>query len=267
MINALTLYIRYLGVSIRGQLQYRASFIMNALGEFWTNMVYFAAIWALFRRFGSLGGWSLAQIGVLYGLVNIQWAITDAIGSGFDAFSEMIRMGDFDRLLLRPRATTLQLAGNELTLRRVGRFSQGSAILLWATLSLDIAWSIEKLLLLVVTVFGGVCLFYGIIILQATLCFWTVESIEIMNAFTYGGLETAQYPISIYQPNFRRFFTAIVPLACVTYYPALAIMGRADILGSSRAFQYAAPLAGVLFLLVSLQVWKLGVRKYQSTGS
>ena len=33
----------------------------------------------------------------------------------------MVKSGDFDRLLLRPRSAALQLAGQELTLRRVGR--------------------------------------------------------------------------------------------------------------------------------------------------
>ena len=42
---------------------------------------------------------------------------------------------------------------------------------------------------------------------------------------------------------------------------------RPDPLGSSLAFQYASPLVGVVFLAVCLQVWKVGVRHYRSTGS
>ncbi|MBI5095148.1 MAG: ABC-2 family transporter protein [Candidatus Hydrogenedentes bacterium] len=240
---------------------------MQSIGEFWAHVTEFIAIWALFHRFGSIGGWSLPEVALLYGLVNTQWAITDMIGRGFDAFDTMVKSGDFDRVLLRPRATTLQLAGLEFTLRRLGRLAQGLAILVWALVALNILWTPGKVALFVLAVAGGVCLFYGLLVVQATLCFWTVESLEIMNVFTYGGLETARYPVSIYRPNFRRFFTAVVPLACVTYFPALALLGRADPLGSTLVFQYAAPLAGLIFLLVSLQVWKFGVRHYQSTGS
>ena len=43
---------------------------------------------------------------------------------------------------------------------------------------------------------------------------------------TDGGVETTQYPLSIYEPWFRKVFTYVVPLGCVSYFPALAIMGR-----------------------------------------
>ena len=36
---------------------------------------------------------------------------------------------------------------------------------------------------------GGVALFVGILVLQATLAFWTVESLEIVNVLTYGGVQ------------------------------------------------------------------------------
>jgi ABC-2 type transport system permease protein len=40
-----------------------------------------------------------------------------------------------------------------------------------------------------------------------------------------------------------------------------------DFLGTPAFFHWTAPAVGVAFLLVSLQVWKLGVRHYRSTGS
>ena len=59
-----------------------------------------------------------------------------------------------------------------------------------------------------------------------------------------------------------------MPLACVSYFPALAILGRSDeALGSPRWFQCTAPLIGVVFLLASLALWRVGVRHYRSTGS
>ena len=88
-----------------------------------------------------------------------------------------------------------------------------------------------------------------------------------MNTVTYGGTETAQYPLPIYQGWFRRFFTWVVPLACVNYLPAQAILGRPDPLGAPPALQWAAPAVGLAFMLLCLQAWKLGVRHYRSTGS
>src|SRR5437764_15254984 len=99
------------------------------------------------------------------------------------------------------------------------------------------------------------------------MCFWTTESVEIVNCTTYGGVEAAQFPVTIYSAGFRRFFTFIVPLATINYFPAHAILGKTDVLGSSPIFQWASPAAGVLFLIVCLQIWKVGVRHDCSTGS
>jgi ABC-2 type transport system permease protein len=114
---------------------------------------------------------------------------------------------------------------------------------------------------------GGICLFLGLVILQATSAFWTTESLEVWNAFTYGGVTMSQYPIAIYRPWFRRVFTYVIPLACINYFPVVAVLGRPDPLGTPRILQWLAPLAGVAFLGISLQFWKIGVRHYRSTGS
>ena len=267
LLNALKLYSRYLAISVRGQMQYRASFLMLSLGHFVVTGIEFMGILVLFERFGTLQGWSLPEVAFLYGLVNITFSISDAATRGFDTFGTMVRSGDFDRLLLRPRSTALQLAGQELTLRRVGRFAQGFLVLMWASASLELSWTALEAALFVAAVAGGVALFAGLIVLQATLAFWTTETLEIMNVVTYGGVEATQYPLSIYRPWFRRMFTYVVPLGCASYFPALAIMGRPDPLGSPLLFQYLSPLVGVAFLAAALQVWKVGVRHYRSTGS
>ena len=267
MLNSIALYFCYIGVSVRGQMQYRASFLMQTVGQFMVGVIDFVAIWALFDRFGNLAGWKLAEVALFYGVINTAYAINDCLSRGFDSFANMVKSGDFDRLLLRPRSTALQLVGQELTLRRAGRLLQGLLVLLWAGHALDIDWSLGRVILTVVTILGGACLFYGLVVLQATLAFWTVESLEMMNAVTYGGRETAMYPLTIYRSWFRRFFTFIIPLACINYFPTLAILDRSDPLGTGIMFQCAAPLLGIVFLIVALRIWRFGVRHYRSTGS
>jgi ABC-2 type transport system permease protein len=77
----------------------------------------------------------------------------------------------------------------------------------------------------------------------------------------------SQYPIAIYRPWFRRVFTYVIPLACINYFPVVAVLGRPDPLGTPWIVHWLAPLAGVVFLGVSLQFWTIGVRHYRSTGS
>jgi ABC-2 type transport system permease protein len=267
ILNDLYVYARFLEVSIKGQMQYRMSFVMLSLGHLAGTGIEFIGILVLFDRFGSLRGWDLAEVAFMYGLVNIAFSISDAATRGFDTFGTMVKSGDFDRLLTRPRSTALQLAGQELTLRRVGRFLQGLIILLWAASVLEVDWNILKIMLVVFAALGGAALFAGLIVLQATLSFWTTETLEIMNTVTYGGVETTQYPVVIYRAWFRDIFIFVIPLATVSYFPTLAVLGRPDPLGTSLLFQYLSPAIGFAFLFVSLNIWRFGVRHYRSTGS
>lgn len=267
MLDAIHLYLRYVSISVRSQMQYRASFIMLSLAHFLVTGIEFLAVAALFDRFGALRGWRLAEVALFYGIVNIAFSFADGMGRGFDVFAGLVKSGEFDRLLLRPRSAALQIAGRELTLSRIGRLSQGLFVLLWAAARLDVAWTLPRIGLTALAVVGGACLFIGLFVLQATLCFWTTESLEIMNTVTYGGVQTARYPLTLYRDWFRNFFTFVVPLAAISYFPALAIIGRTDPLGTGVWFQVCAPLIGVAFLVGSLQVFQLGVRHYRSTGS
>jgi ABC-2 type transport system permease protein len=267
VLDAIGLYVRYLAVSIRTQLQYPASFAMATFGHLLGTTVEFLGVVALFDRFGSLSGWTLAEVAFFYGLADLTFAIADALGTGFASFGTLVKSGDFDRLLVRPRSAALQLLGSELTLKRVGRAAQAVAVLVWASHAGDVSWSPATVLLALAAIAGGVCLFLGLVVLQATAAFWTTETLEVWNAFTYGGNAAAQYPLPIFRPWFRRFFTYVVPLACVQYWPALAIMGRPDPLGAPPWLGWISPVAGVAFLLLALLAWRGGIRRYVSTGS
>jgi ABC-2 type transport system permease protein len=267
MPDSIRLYLRYLGISVRSQMQYPASFWMYSIGQFFATVIEFFGILVLFERFGSLRGWSLPEVALFYGVVNVAFSLSDAFARGFDQFAPMVKRGDFDRLLLRPRGTAFQVAGQQLLLTRVGRLIQGLVILVWATGALGVAWTAPKVALLLGMILGGACIFYALFVLQATLSFWTIETLEIMNTVTYGGTETAQFPLTIYRRWFRNFFTFVVPLACMNYLPASILLDRPGPPGVPRILLGLMPAIGVVFLLVSLRVWEVGVRHYHSTGS
>ena len=263
----LALYFRLIGASLRSQMQYRASFLLDTLSLFGVTFLDFLSIAILFKRFEGLKGWTLWEVGFLYSLINLAFALAVMVGRGFDTFHRDIVRGEFDKVLFRPLSAFYQVLASQFQLRRIGRMAQALVIFGMANAHLDIAWTLSKVAFLALCVLGGMCFFLGLIILGATFCFWTVQSIEILNVFTHGGVEAGNYPMSIYTGWFRRFFTFVVPLAFVNYFPSLYLMGKPDPLGLSPIFQLVAPLVGPAFLGLSLLFWRFGVRHYQSTGT
>lgn len=265
--NSIHLYFRLIGITIRSQMQYRASFLLMTFGNFIVTFIEFVGILVLFSRFGSLHGWRLEEAAVFYGMINCGYALSEAFGRGFDKFDLQVIHGEFDRTLLRPRSTGLQVLAHDFELLRAGRLLQGLVILIWGFVQIGVAWNPAKIVLLGVSILGNVGIFTGLMVIQATMCFWSTQGLELMNSFTSGGVEAVQWPLPIYQKWFAAFFIVIVPLACVNYFPVLAVLEKADPLNSPVCFQWIAPLVGMVFFGLSFLIWKFGVRHYNSTGS
>lgn len=179
-------------------------------------------------------------------------------------FSNLIIRGDFDRILVRPRSTFVQVLGSKFEFTRAGRLLQSAIVLIWSLNNLSIDWTPIKGLTLVLMVASGVFIFTGIYMLAATMCFWTVQGLEVANIFTDGGREMAQYPLNIYQKWVTRFFTYVIPFGTVNYLPLLYILGKSN--GNDLLYMLT-PVMGSLFFIPCLLIWQIGVRHYRSTGS
>ena len=269
MRQTLTLYRRLIGVQIRSQMMYRAAFFTEALGVGLITVLEFSSLALVFTQFDNLGGWSLGQVAFLYGLAEFSFGIMDMLFSGFDpdTFGLKIRQGGFDQLLLRPVSLTLQVVGSEFVLRRLGRIFIGAAIFATALKLNPIVWSLPKVLLTLMSSFSQVCFFGGLFVVGATITFWTVESIEVINIFTYGGSYMISHPMHIYPDPLRRFFTFVIPAAFLNYYPALYILGLPDPTGMPPWVAFLAPIAGLFLLSAALAFWRFGINHYQSTGT
>jgi ABC-2 type transport system permease protein len=179
----------------------------------------------------------------------------------------MIKLGTFDRVLTRPVGTFAQVLVSDIQVRRFGRIFQGAVTLALALSWLQITWSVAKVLVALSAIGSGVVIFVAIWVIGGAITFWTIETSEVTNVFTYGGELLVSYPMSIYAEGLQRFFTFVIPLVFVSYLPGLFILERPDPLGLPPALQLCSPIVAVAFLVVARLVWAFGVRHYQGTGS
>ncbi len=265
----LRLYLRLLGAQARSQFTYPLSFALDALAALLLTLTEFAAFALVLPRFQSLGGWTLGEVALLYGLAELAFVVMDLLFGGFDApnLSGHIRTGSFDRFLLRPAPLTLQVFGSDFALRRVTRVLLGAVILGVGMVLCGVDWTLARVLLLALSGLGIFLFFGGLFVIGGTLTFWTVEGLEVMNVVTYGGRSLISYPMSIYAEWLRRLFTFVLPAAFLTYFPALALLGRPFPEPFGPWAAWCAPLAGALVLGVAFAFWRVGLRHYQGTGS
>jgi len=245
-------------------MEYRTSFILLSIGQFFVPFLIFVSMVLFFQRFPSIGGWSLYEVALCYAVIHIAFSLSECFARGFDSFSSLVVNGDFDRVLVRPRSTILQVLGSKFEFTRVGRFTQSIIVLIFSLSNLNIHWNIFKTTTLILMVISGVFIFIGIYMLGATMCFWTIEGLEVINIFTDGGREMAQYPLSIYKEWVRKFFTFVIPFGTVNYLPLMYILDKVE---GNNVLYMVTPLLGLLFIIPCILIWGIGVKHYKSTGS
>ena len=265
------LYKRLIGAQVRSQMQYRTSFVLEAIAQFVGNILDFVVVIIFFSRMPTLGGWSLPEIGLLYGLSSVAFGVADMIIAGFDyAYfgPNMVRLGEFDRVLIRPASAFLQVLTSQFTLKRLGRIGQGVIVLVWALIALEQTWSPLQVGYMIVTIIGGVFFFSGLFIFGSGISFWTIDSLEVMNMATYGGQFLTQYPMSIYGDFVRSLFTFIIPAAFINYYPTLWLLDKPDPFGGPLGLlALLAPFICLAMFGAGVAMWRRGTRHYTSTGS
>ncbi len=269
MRRTIDIYLRLISVQIRSQMQYRASFLMSLSATALITFLGFGSLAMVFWRFDNIGGWTLWEVGFLYGMVEAAFGTMDLFFSGFNPhiFSRLIRMGTLDQILLRPLSVTLQVLGSSFIMKRLSRISQGALIFVISVAMLDVHWTPAKVAYLPLVFFGLMCFFGGFFVIGSTLTFWTVQPIEVVNIFTYGGREMIAYPMHIYERWMRDFFTYIVPAIFLNYYPALYFLEKPDPFGMPDFAPFLAPVVGVGMLVASFAFWSYGIRHYQSTAT
>jgi len=266
MLDAVRLYARLASAGLRSHMQYRGSFALRSAIDFGVIVSDLAPVWVLARHFGSLDGWTFAELALLYGMVATSWGTVEVTLRGFENFSAYLVRGDLDRLLLRPRGVILQVAAHDFEARKLARIAQGLVVLALACAALGLGP--KSLAWVALGVAGGTACFAGIVMFGASAQFWTLgESSELQNILTYGGSAALSYPVSIYTTWFRRAITYGVPLAFVNYFPALAALGRTEAAGWPSAMPWLSPFVCAAALLLGMACFSRGLRRYESSGS
>ena len=258
-------YLQIASLWIRAAWQYPTSFVLLAAGNGLITGLDFVGLWIMFVHLDDLAGFELHEVALLYGSASLALAVADTAIGSVERIGAYIRTGRLDQMMTKPVPLLVQVCADQFTLRRLGRLTQASLVFGWACTFVD--WTPLRVLVAVSMLVSGAMIFFGLFVGFACLQFWTQDTDQLANAFTYGGATITQYPLRIFPREIMVGLTFVVPVAFANWYPCLYLLGRDDPFGNPDAFQLASPVAAVLTVAAALLVWRSGVRHYTSTGS
>lgn len=255
------------GMWIRASMAYRTSFVLTVIGNLLITAMDFVAILLMFSQVDSLGGWTLPEVALLYGLCGTAFGLADLLLGSVEGLGARIRDGSFDTLLVRPAPVLAQVGADRFPLRRLGRVAQSAAVLGWALFAVDVDWTAAKVLLVPVTVASGAVIFGSVFVAGSAFQFVAQDAAEVQNAFTYGGGTLLQYPPTVFGTELLRGVTFVLPLAFVNWVPAAYVLGRPYPLDLPEWAAFAPPVVAAGFCGLAGLAWRAGLRSYRSTGS
>lgn len=256
------LYLKYFSMQLKSILEYRKTFIISILSQLLMSVTAFISIFFLFDKFGNIEGYTFDNVLICFSISFTGYSIAECMFRAFDHFDRMIGNGKFDRILVRPKNVIIQILGEEMEFAKMGRAFAGFVVFIWLLTQHEELLRPDKFITLLLMILGTMIIYAGLFVLKAGISFFTTQSLEIMNIFTDGGRDLAQYPLNVYKKWVKIFFTYILPLAWVNYYPLLYVIDKTD-----NKINIVMPLISILFILPCYAVWNIGLKKYKSTGS
>ena len=265
--NTIKLYLRSMAILMKCQFQYPVSFFLQTIGQLVMEGGEFLAVLLIVDRFDTLHQWTPGNLYFFFGMMSVSFYLTECFGRGVTGnFPNMVRTGQLDTVLLRPRGVLTQVLCSAIDPRRITCIAIGSAALVLGSRLSQVQWTWWKGLLLIEAIGMSMFLILGLFLIEAVFCIYSVKSVELVNALTYGGRSACQYPVDIYPRPLRAMFTMLAPFAMTLHVPAAWILGK-PLYGWPTWTVFVCPLSGLVVFGVVYVLFGHALRHYRSTGS
>lgn len=262
----MTRYLRLLALQFRisaaSAMAYRANFLIEGVMSLaWMALTLLPLI-VVFNGRQTVAGWDRPSALIVMGyFLAVRAVLEGTITPSLVDLVERIRTGSFDYVLLKPVDAQAMVSASRYEPWKVFDLIGAVAIIVYAFIEIGAPPSPGHILLGFALLGSGVLATYALWILCAAASFWVVRLDNLMYLLS-AIFDVARWPIQVFPGAWRFLFTFVIPVAIMTTYPALALLGTLD---ASTAL---ATVAGSLVLLVvSRVVWRTAIASYTSASS
>jgi ABC-2 type transport system permease protein len=261
MARYLTLLGNQLRLSALLAMQYRLDFVLDALMSlFWTATA-LVPLLVLYGQRTTVAGWTWPEALLVVAWFTLLKGVLDgAIQPALTNVVEHIRKGTLDFLLIKPVDAQFMVSTSRFEIYRGSEVIGGLCVFGWALHRLDRWPSLGSALLAALLLVGAVVILYSIWILVVSLAFFVVKVDNLSYLFS-SIYDVGRWPSSIFHGVLAFVFTFVLPIAVMTTFPALAILGRLS------AWRALAALGGAAsFAFAARRVWLRALGHYTSAG-
>jgi ABC-2 type transport system permease protein len=247
---------------IKARMQYRVDFLLSSIGMLFSSMATLGVFWVLFDTVPQLAGWTFMEMVFIYAFYMIAISPMQILFDNIWRLRNDVRTGNFLKFYFRPLNMMFYYMSEVFDLKGLTQLAVGIALLIYASVQLQIIWSPLKLILLPLTIFGASLVMISIIVSAGCAAFWITNSFPVMS-LAWKLREFSPYPMSIFDGAFRFVFTFMMPIGFVAFYPSQMFLRPEQM----SPLVYFSPVMGVVMFAITYWIWTKGVNHYNGTGS
>lgn len=246
------------------KLVYKVNVIIGILAFLFMEATSLITLYVLVSSVPSIDGYSIYQIGMLFGLTNmavgIDHLLTDKLWNV--AYFE-VKLGKLDHMFLRPLPVLFQVIASEVQLEALGELIVAIAMIIFCGSRVEIIGGIGAILLVILGIICAAIIISSFKILVASLAFKFKRSGPLLQ-FIYNFSGFTKYPMKIYPKAIQVILTFVIPLGLCLFYPFENLFAPVDNPGIIVLMMLGFTL---FFSSVCIFVWSKMVKTYESTGT
>jgi ABC-2 type transport system permease protein len=252
---------------IKRLIVFNASFVMQFFAQGGNYAVTFLLMWVMITNFRTMNGWSAYEVMLLYAVNLTAYGFAGMFFYFFRFHTlQAIKTGAFDDALILPIRLLPYLIMRSQTPSYIIHLTLSMIMLAVCVSALSIQTTLLSILTLILTVFCGT-LIYGAMFVFITAPAFLMTDADSLGSMLFFFRETSYYPLSIFPRFFQILMTVILPYGMINFFPLQPMLGKRDFLMFGSAFAYLAPVFAIAFFALSVWVFCICARRYQSTGS
>ncbi len=266
--RTLSIYFTLIKLQFKTQTEYRGAFFVLFFAKIIGWGTGFLMIGIMLYKFKTIAGWNTYEVLFLYGLDVLSYSlIAQFLWRPCNWLTKYIRSGEFDVVLTKPMNPFFYYIFREFSTGYISNFIFCTGVIIFALYKLKIPFSAANISFLTMTLIGGALIQGAGFLFAAVPSFWMVKN-NAVKGLLQGDLKSfIRYPVSIYNQPIQILLTFIVPYAFINFYPAQYLLGKSDGLLFAAWYPFLTPLVGALLFAGAYGFWRIGINRYESTGS
>jgi ABC-2 type transport system permease protein len=251
-----------LRISASAGMTYRADFLIEGALALLSLGLLMLPWYVLFDGRDTVAGWDRSgTLIVIAYFTGVRAVLEGLVSPSIVDLVERIRSGSFDYVLLKPIDAQIMISTSRCEPWQVFNLLFAVGMVVYAFVDRGRAPAPADVALGAALFGTGVLAMYGLWILCAAAAFWVVRLDNL--PFLLGAIfDVARWPVQVFRGAWRIVFTFVLPVAVITTFPAMGLLGQLN------AWTALATLGGALaLLLASRLVWRLAIRSYTSASS